>query len=129
MHPVAVALTRLDTGQKAMPHQAIHLGQRDPRLRALGVEQTQLDPLGHLAEHREISAGTVIAGAQRVGLTTPTFQRFNNIYLTNHHHRHSLSMVTGRSDVRKERRSLLVPICGTVESSNETAPDETVLWV
>ena len=117
VHAVAVALTRLDAGQKAMPHEAIHLGQRDPCLRAVGVEQTQLDPLGHLAEHREISAGTVIAGAQRVGLTAPTFQRFNNIHLTNHHRGHSLSMITGCFDLRKERRSWLVTHIRTVESS------------
>jgi hypothetical protein len=116
VYALAVALIRLDTGQKTMPDEAIHLGQRGPRLRALSVEQTQLDVVGHLAEHREIRAGTVIAGAQRVRPAPPTLQRHNNIHLTNHHG-HSLSMITDRFDLGKDRWSWLVTHGRTVESS------------
>ena len=60
-------------GHEAVPDEAVDLGQRDPGLGAVGVEQAQLDPLGDLAEHREVGARAVVGRAQRIRLTRPHF--------------------------------------------------------
>ena len=70
---VAVALARLDVRDVCVPDEAVDLGQRDPGLSAVGVEQAQLHTLGHLAEHSEIGARTVIGRTQRVGPAGPHF--------------------------------------------------------
>ena len=55
VHPVAVLLARADTRQVAVPDEAIHLGELNPRLAAIpAVEQAQLHPLGHLGEQGEL---------------------------------------------------------------------------
>ena len=46
-------------------------GSVDPGLGAVRVEQAQLDPLGDLAEHGEVGAGSVVGRAERVGLARP----------------------------------------------------------
>ena len=71
VHPVSVALARFGCGQVAVPDEPVDLGKRHPGLGALGVEQTQLDLLSHLGEHREVGAEPVVAGAQRIGLARP----------------------------------------------------------
>ncbi len=43
-------------------------GSVEPGLVAVGVEQAQLDPLGDLAEQREVGARAVVGGPQRIGL-------------------------------------------------------------
>ena len=45
VHPVAVALSRLDVGDEAVPDEPVDLGQRQPGLAAVGVEQAQLNRL------------------------------------------------------------------------------------
>ena len=70
MHPIAVALARLDVRDEAVPDESVDLGQRHPGLGAV-VEQARLDPLRGLAEYREIGARTVVRRAQRVGLAGP----------------------------------------------------------
>ena len=64
MYTVGVALAGTYPRQVAMPDEAIHLGQRDPGLRAPGgavavvarLEQAQLDGRRHLGEQGEIGA-------------------------------------------------------------------------
>ena len=74
VHAVAVPLARLDVGHEPVPDESIDLGQRDPGLGSVRVEQAQLDPLGHLAEQGEVGARAVIGGAQRIGLAPPHFR-------------------------------------------------------
>ena len=62
---------RADAGQVAVPDEPVDLGQVDPRLGAVVVEQAQLDPLGHLGEQREVGPGSVIRGAQRIAVARP----------------------------------------------------------
>ena len=78
VHPVAVALARLHRGQVAVPDVGVDLGQLDPGLGRLSAcpyfEQAELDAVGHLAEQREVRAGAVERGAERVGLAGPDLQ-------------------------------------------------------
>ena len=72
VHAVAVALPRLHGRQVAVPDEPVDLGQLDARLVAAGaVEQAQLDPLGDLAEQREVRAAAVEGGAQGVRRARP----------------------------------------------------------
>ena len=71
VHPVPVTLPRLHRRQVAVPDEAVDLAERDARLGARLVEQTQLDAFGHLGEDREVRARAVVARAQRVGATRP----------------------------------------------------------
>ena len=71
VHAVAVALAGLDVGQEAVPDERVHLRQGDPGLGVIRVEKAQLDTLGDLAEQREVRAGAVVGGAQRIRLTAP----------------------------------------------------------
>ena len=41
----------------------------------VGVEQAQLDALGDLAEQREVGAGAVVGGTERIGLAAPDLLR------------------------------------------------------
>ena len=72
VHPVAVALTRLHLRQVAVPHVGVDVDELDPRLDAVVVEQAQLDPLGDLAEQREVRAAAVERRAQWVRGPGPT---------------------------------------------------------
>ena len=71
---VAVALPGPDVGRVAVPDPRGHLGQRRARLRAVGVEQAQLDELGRLGEDREVGADAVVARAERERLSRPELQ-------------------------------------------------------
>ena len=62
-------------GRKPCQTNAVHLGQGDPGLGAVRVEQAQLDTLGDLAEQREVGAGAVVGGAERIGLAAPDLLR------------------------------------------------------
>ena len=68
---VAVALTGLHGRQVAVPDQGVDLGHLDPGLRAVLVEEAQLDPLGDLAEEREVGPAPVERRAQGVGAPRP----------------------------------------------------------
>ncbi len=56
VHPEAVALSRHDARQEAVPDLVRQLGQRGARLHALRVEQTQLDRLRTPRPQREVGA-------------------------------------------------------------------------
>ena len=73
VHAVAVALAGLHAGQVGVPHEAVHLGQLEPGLRAVVVDEAELDLVGHLGEQREVHAGAVIGRAEGVGLAGPDF--------------------------------------------------------
>ena len=64
--PEAVALAGTDSRQVAVPHEPVQLGQVDALLRSVVRDQRQLDPLRRLREEREVGAGTVIGGSQRI---------------------------------------------------------------
>ena len=65
---VAVALAGADVRQVAVPDEGVDLAQRGTRVsvRRVVVEQAQLDRLGDLAEQREVGAGAVVGGAERI---------------------------------------------------------------
>ena len=69
--PVAVALSRLDRRQVAVPDERVDLGHRHAGLVASVVEEAELDLLGHLAEDREVGADAVEGRPQRVRRTRP----------------------------------------------------------
>ena len=72
VHPVAVLLARADTQQVAVPDEAIHLGELNPRLAAIpAVEQAQLYSVGHLGEQGEISIRSVPGSAERKSRSRP----------------------------------------------------------
>ncbi len=66
VHAKAVALTRADIGDVAVPHEvgALHERMRG-ELRAALVEEHQVDRLGALREEREVGAGSVPGRAER----------------------------------------------------------------
>jgi hypothetical protein len=61
---VPVALAGADVGQVAVVDERVALGQLDPGLGAVLVEQAQLHPVRRLGEQREVGAGAVVGGAQ-----------------------------------------------------------------
>ena len=71
VNAIAIALPTDDLGQVGMPHEAGRFGHLDPHLGAIGVEQAQLDALGHLGEQGEVGAPSVVGGAERVGDAGP----------------------------------------------------------
>ena len=71
MHPEAVALPDAHPGQVGVPAEGVDLGQRHALLGAVVVEQAQLDAVGDLGEQREVGAGAVVGGPERVGATRP----------------------------------------------------------
>ncbi len=71
VHPEAVALARADVRQVAVPDEGVALGQGDPGLGAVLVEQAQLDLGRDLGEQREVGAGAVVGGAERVRRAGP----------------------------------------------------------
>ncbi len=71
VRPEAVPLPRHDARQIGVAHERVALAQLHRRLRAVVVQQTQLDALGGLGEDREIGPGAVVRGAERVRLSRP----------------------------------------------------------
>ena len=65
LHPVAISLARADTRQIAVPMKRRALAQRQTRLGAIVVEQTQLDAFGVLGEQRKIRSLPVPRRARR----------------------------------------------------------------
>jgi hypothetical protein len=54
---VAVALARLDPGEKAVPHVPVDLGEVEALLPARVVEQAQLDPLRNSENNAKLVPG------------------------------------------------------------------------
>ncbi len=72
VHPIAVALAGLHTGQVAVPDEAVDLGHLDaPSLAAGVVQEAQLDLVGDLGEDGEVRAHAVVGGPQGVGVPGP----------------------------------------------------------
>ena len=68
---VAVPLAGLHARQVAVPDEAVDLGEVDPVLGAVLVEQAQRHRRRDLGEECEVGAGAVVAGAERVGVARP----------------------------------------------------------
>ncbi len=78
MHPEAVALPRHHPGQVGVAYEGIGLAQFDGGLRAVLVEQTQFDASGGLGVDREIGAGAVVGGAERIRLSRPDLHGYDS---------------------------------------------------
>ena len=70
-HPVAVLLTRRDSGQVGVPDVAVDLLERHPLLVALVVEQAQVDTGGGRGVEGEVRSRAVIGRPERVGVARP----------------------------------------------------------
>ncbi len=71
VHPEAVALTRAEVAQVAMPDEGVDLGQLEPSLAPGRIEQAELHPVSHLGEQSEVRADAVVRRAQRVRRAGP----------------------------------------------------------
>jgi len=71
VHAVAVALAGLDPRQIAVPVRSAALDQLHAAFAAVGLEQTELDALGHVARDREAGAEPVESRTQRQRLARP----------------------------------------------------------
>ena len=64
--PVAVELSRADTGYVAVPDVAVDLGESDPRFVPGWIEQTEVHSIGDLREEGEVGAPSVPRSAKRI---------------------------------------------------------------
>ncbi len=71
VHPVAVALPRLDAGQVGVVHEGVGLDHLHAGLGAGVVDQAELDGVGDLAEEREVDSCPVVRRTQRVRASWP----------------------------------------------------------
>ena len=69
--PEPVALPRAQLRRVAVPDHRRALGQGDPRLGAVGLEQAELDRVGDLGEHGEVRPRAVVGRAEREGGSGP----------------------------------------------------------
>ena len=93
MHAEAVTLARCQTRNVSMPAKRAGLGKIDSLLVALIIEKTKLDALGDFRKDREVDAGAVVGGTQRVPMSRPNvggcwrtfhrFGRFGHTYTAN----------------------------------------------
>ena len=67
--PEAVVLTRLDEGQVAVPHVAVHLGELEAGLGAVVVEQAELDGVGLAAVDGHVGPHAVVVDPEGLGAT------------------------------------------------------------
>jgi hypothetical protein len=65
VHAVAIALTRRDAGDEAVPDAERALGQLDPPLAAVLTDQAQLDRVGDRGRDREPDAAGLRVRAER----------------------------------------------------------------
>ena len=79
MHAVAVALTSTQPWNVAVVDESGGLSKGQARLGIAVIEQAQLDVVSDLGEDREVDAGAVKRGAQRVRLTGPNRQALGGI--------------------------------------------------
>ena len=70
---VAVAVARAHLRHVHVPHVGVHLGHRDAHFVEIVVEQAQRDCGGDRRVDREVRAGSIKRGAQRVRLTRSSF--------------------------------------------------------
>jgi hypothetical protein len=70
----AVALSRADAREVAVPDVGIDLREVDARLGPALVEQAQLDPLRDARVQREVGAAAVEARAERIRISRPDLQ-------------------------------------------------------
>ena len=75
MDPVAVALAGTDVGHVAVPAVAGDFGQVYARLKALVIEEAQLDPFRDLGEDTEVRASPIGDRAQLVRAAGPDLER------------------------------------------------------
>ena len=68
---VGVALAGHDAGQVAVPDVRVDLFERDAGFGAVRVNEAQLDLFRDIGEQGEVGAGTVVRGAQGVGVSGP----------------------------------------------------------
>src|SRR5687768_2609366 len=71
MHAETVALARGQTRNVSMPAKRAVLGKIDSLLVALVIEKTELDALRDFRKDREVDAGAVVGGTQRVPVARP----------------------------------------------------------
>ena len=64
--PIAVALSRVNTGHEAVPDVAVDLSEGDPRLVPGRIEQAEVHCLGDLREQGEVSAPFLPRSAERI---------------------------------------------------------------
>jgi hypothetical protein len=68
---VAVLLAGHHAGHVAVVDEPVHLGEPDPGLGAVVVEQAELDLLGDLGEQREVGPRAVVRGSEGIGAAWP----------------------------------------------------------
>ena len=71
VHPEAVALAGADGRQVGVPDEAVDLVELDACLGAVLGDQAQLDLVGHFGEQREVRAGAVVGGTERIRRAGP----------------------------------------------------------
>ena len=76
---VAVLLPGLDLREVAVPDVAVHFVELEPRLRAVVIEEAQLHFFGAFAEQREVRAGAVKSGSQRISRSGPDFHACSSL--------------------------------------------------
>ena len=75
MDAETVALSRTKPGHVAVPAERRPLGQSHGGLRAVVIEQTEIDALCDFREDREVDAGAVEMRAERKGSAGPDCRR------------------------------------------------------
>src|SRR5262249_23631943 len=70
-HAEPVTLAGTEAGDIPMPAEGRRLGKREARLRAILVEQTQVDALRDFGKDGEVDALPVVGGSERKGLAWP----------------------------------------------------------
>ncbi len=78
--PIPVSLAGADARQEAVVDEGVGFLQLDPGLGVVLVEQAQLDLLGNLGEDREIGAGAIVGGTERIGAAWPDLQHTHGAY-------------------------------------------------
>lgn len=68
---VAVSKARDNTGDVAVPHEVVHLGQFDASFVVVVVEEAEFHPVCDPGEEREVGSGTVVGCAEGVGAAWP----------------------------------------------------------
>ena len=64
-------LARGDGRQVGVPDETVDLVEVDPGLGAVVGDQAQFDAIGDFGEQREVGAGAVVGGPERLGGTRP----------------------------------------------------------
>ncbi len=75
VHTESVTLARHDAGQVRVADEGVRLAQLHGRFRPVVVQEAQLDASGGLRVDREVGAGAVVRGTQRIRLSRPDLHR------------------------------------------------------